>query len=87
MILASLSILSKNRQVNALKINQILSDYSFLISARLGVNVQKKCTQNCRAIILLSLEGKELEIKKLLIELKKIKHLFIKLNVLERDNK
>lgn len=86
MILASLSILNKNRSENSLKINQILSDYSFLISARLGVNVQKKCTKNCKAIILLSLEGKEKEIKNLVSELKKIKQLFVKLNKLDESN-
>jgi metal-responsive CopG/Arc/MetJ family transcriptional regulator len=87
MILASISILSKNRQQNSIKINQILTDYSSLISARLGVNVQKKCTKNCRAIILLSLEGKKFEIKKLVSDLKKIKQLSLKLSILEKDGK
>ncbi len=85
MILASLSILTKNRQENSIKINQILTDYSFLISARLGVNVQKKCTSKCRAIILLALEGKKLEINKLKSELKKIKGLKLELNILETN--
>lgn len=86
MIIASISIISKNRQENSKEINEVLTNYSYLISARLGVNVQKKCTKNCKAVILLALEGKEHDIKKLIVSLRKIKDLSLKLNILEKIN-
>lgn len=86
MIIASISIISKNRQKNSAEINKVLTDFSYLISARLGVNVQKKCTKNCKAIILLALEGKKTEIKKLVLNLRKIKEISLKLNILDEAN-
>ncbi len=82
-ILASISLLSLNRQFNSTELNKVLSEYSSLISARLGVNVQKNCTQQCPGLILLAIEGdKELTVK-LTEDLKKIPELVVSLNILQ----
>jgi metal-responsive CopG/Arc/MetJ family transcriptional regulator len=83
-ILGSISILSSNRHKNSLMLNQVLSDYSQVISARLGVNVQKKCTKNCLGLILLAVDGDDLKIKNLVKDLKKIKDLRLSLNILKK---
>lgn len=74
-IIATVSILSKDRQINSLKINKILSDYSYIISSRMGLNVQKKCTSNCLGLIILAVEGKKTDLNKLVNSLKKVKDL------------
>ncbi len=84
MILASFSILSLNRQKNSNEINQILSNYSSLINSRLGVNVQKKCTSNCIAVIMILVEGKKDKIEKFKNELEKIDDIKISINYLHK---
>ncbi len=64
-ILASISILVKDRKNNSASINQILTENGNLIMARLGVNLQRKCTENCQAMIVVAVEGKKEDIKKL----------------------
>ncbi len=79
--LASLSILSLDRRVNALKINKVLSKHFSIINARLGVNVQKNCTDNCQALITLVLLATKTEIKALENDLKLITDLKIKISI------
>ena len=66
--LATVNILVKNRQKNSLEINKVLAENGHLIIARLGVNLQKNCIDNCPAIVVVVVEGKIEKIE----ELKKI---------------
>lgn len=70
-ILASISILVKDRKNNSAPVNKILTENGNLIIARLGVNLQRKCIENCRAMIVVVIEGKEEEIKQLEKKLQK----------------
>jgi metal-responsive CopG/Arc/MetJ family transcriptional regulator len=63
--IATISILIDDRQKKSLDVQKVLSAYSHLIIARLGINVQRKCLSNCPGLIILSLEGDKNEIKKL----------------------
>ncbi len=84
MQIASFSIISSNRQKNSNEINQILNKNSNLINSRLGYNLQKKCTRNCLAIIMLIVEGKKDQIEKLKKSLKEIDDLKININYLHK---
>ncbi len=79
--LASLSILNHDREKNASKINQVLSKYSFIITTRLGVNVQRNCTDKCQTLINLVILATKPEIKNLEHDLKKIDNVSIKSNI------
>ena len=63
--LATISILLKDRQSQAFDLQQILTDNGHMIMARMGVNVQPKCVENCTGMILLAVDGSLSEIKKL----------------------
>ncbi len=64
-VLASISILVKDRKNNSASINKILTENGSLIMARLGVNLQRKCVENCQAMIVVAVEGKKEEVKEL----------------------
>jgi metal-responsive CopG/Arc/MetJ family transcriptional regulator len=70
--LASITIFTSNRQSSSVEINTILSEYSHLIMSRMGVNVQRSCTENCPGMIVLAVQGDSDKIKELLLKLKKI---------------
>ncbi len=63
--LATITILVKDRQNSAEKINQILTENGHLILARLGVNVQRHCIENCTAIITVAMEATNKEIREI----------------------
>ncbi|MFA5643982.1 MAG: hypothetical protein WC928_00430 [Patescibacteria group bacterium] len=77
--LASITILTTNRQKVSSEINNLLTQNGSLIMARMGVNVQKNCSENCPGMILLSLKGEEEKIKGLFTELEKISETSVKI--------
>jgi metal-responsive CopG/Arc/MetJ family transcriptional regulator len=70
--LVSISILSTNRQETSARLNQVLTDNGHLIMSRLGVNVQKNCTEHCPGMIVLVLKDESEKIKKFSEELEAI---------------
>lgn len=55
--LATVSILLRKREKNAQALNEILTKHSQVIMARLGVNVEPKCIEDCYGIIALCVQG------------------------------
>ena len=70
--LATVSVLVNNRELNSIKVNQVLTDYSYLIMARLGVNPQRNCLADCLGVIILAVEGTAKEINDLTKKLGKL---------------
>jgi putative iron-only hydrogenase system regulator len=64
-ILGTISILIKDRHNKSLGVNELLNKEGRLIRARLGVNIEPKCTADCLAVISLVAEGTEEEINSL----------------------
>lgn len=69
MILGTISILIKDRHKKSVGVNEILTKEGGLIRARLGVNIEPKCSSDCLAVISLVVEGAETEINGLLEKL------------------
>ena len=57
MHLATITILVKDRQKHSADVNRILTENGHLIMARLGVNVQRHCIENCTAMIVVAVEA------------------------------
>lgn len=76
--LACLSILNLDRKSNASKINNVLSKHSFIITTRLGVNVQRNCTDKCQTLITLIILATKEEIKDLEKDLQAIANIRVK---------
>jgi len=55
--LATITILVKDRQMNAKEVQQILTDNGHMIMARLGVNPQRACIKNCTGLITIVVDG------------------------------
>lgn len=70
--LGTVTIIVKDRHSQAPDINQILTNHGHIILARLGVNVQHGCIENCTAMITVAVEGSLKEIKQLARELDQI---------------
>ena len=70
--LATISILSKDRQANALEVQKILTENGRLVMARLGVNPQRSCISNCTGLIVVAVEGTKKEINALTKKLDKL---------------
>jgi ACT domain-containing protein len=78
--LASITILSTNRQGNASRLSEVLSKYGQSIMSRMGVNVEMSCTDHCTGLILLALKGKEEDFESLLKDLNEIEDLKAKIS-------
>ena len=63
--LATITILIEDRQTNAGKMQQILTDHGHLIMARMGVNVQPACIAHCTGLISVAVKGTAKEINDL----------------------
>ena len=63
--LGTITILVKDRQMHAQDVNQMLGDNGHIIMARLGVNVQRSCVENCTGLITVAVEGTAREINEL----------------------
>lgn len=83
--LASISILTTNRQKVSNQINSLLTENGHLIMSRMGVNVQKSCTEHCPGMILLAIKGKEDEIKELFSRLSEILETSVKISFFEES--
>lgn len=70
--LASITILIKDRQSHAKDVQQILTDSGHLIIARLGVNVQRACVENCTGLITIAVEATKKEISEITKKLNKL---------------
>jgi metal-responsive CopG/Arc/MetJ family transcriptional regulator len=82
--LAVISILVEDRQTNAGKMNQILTDAGHLIMSRLGVNVQPACLESCTGLLALAVKGTAVEIKELTKKLDELYGLVAKVNILTK---
>jgi len=63
--LATITILVKDRQMHAKNVNKMLTENGHLIIARLGVNAQRSCVENCTGMIIVAVEGTAKEINNL----------------------
>ena len=70
--LGTISILVKDRHSQAPDINQLLTDHGNIILARLGLNVQPRCIDHCKAMITVVVEGSSKEISELTKKLDEI---------------
>lgn len=70
--LASITILVKDRQKHSNEIQQILTDQGHIIIARLGVNAQRACVENCTGLITVAVEATKKEINDLTKKLNKL---------------
>jgi len=68
-ILATISILVKDRHNKSDSVNRLLTEQGHLIKARLGVNLEPKCSSDCLAVISLVAEGTKDEIDSLVEKL------------------
>lgn len=84
-VLATISILASDRQAVSSELNKVLTDAGHLIMSRLGVNVQRNCTEHCLGLIILAVEGDGPKIADLEQKLKAIPHLTIKLAVMKEQ--
>lgn len=82
--LATITILVKNRQANAEKLNKLLSLNGHIIMNRLGVNVEPMCISNCFGLIVLVVKADLKQVKKFETELKKLKGLTIKTSIITK---
>ena len=82
--LATISILLKDRQSQAADLQQILTDGGHLIMARMGVNVQPKCVENCTGMIILAVDGSLREIKALVKKIDQIYGIVAEYSVLTK---
>ncbi|MEM1988306.1 MAG: hypothetical protein QXS41_00480 [Candidatus Woesearchaeota archaeon] len=78
-----IGLVLKNRKENAIKLQEILSKYGEIIKTRLGIHETKE--EKDHGLIILHIEGKEKEIKKLIEELNSLKEINAKLLTLEID--
>jgi metal-responsive CopG/Arc/MetJ family transcriptional regulator len=60
--IATLTIMVQDRHNNVAKVNKILTDFGYLIIARLGVSLERHCLKNCTGLICLVLEGTKKEL-------------------------
>ncbi len=63
--LATITILVKDRQTHSADVNKMLSEFGHHVIARLGVNVQRTCVENCTGMITVAVEATNKEIKEL----------------------
>ena len=83
--LASITILTKNRQQNSPELNKILTEGGHLIMSRMGVNVQKTCTEHCPGMIILALKAKSEDIIGLFEKINRIDEVSAEMSMFE-DN-
>ena len=70
--LGTITILVKDRQMHAKDVQQMLTDNGHLIMARLGVNVQPACIENCTGLICVAVKGTAKEINDLTKKIDKL---------------
>jgi len=80
--LATITILVKDRQMHAKDVQQILTDHGHIVMARLGVNVQRSCVENCTGLITVAVEGTADEINDLTKKLDELYGIVAKTNIM-----
>lgn len=70
--LATITVLTKDRHGNATEIQNILTEHSNLIMARMGVNPQRACVKGCTGLISIMAEGTAKEVNALTKKLDKL---------------
>ena len=80
--LATISILIKDRQTYAKEVQQILTDNGHIVMARLGVNAQRSCVENCTGLVAVVLEGTTKEINDLAKKLDKLYGIVAKISIM-----
>lgn len=70
--LATISVIVNGREKLANTVQKVLTEYSHIVAARMGVNIQPKCIKDCTGVIVLISKGEAKEIKKLTEKLNKI---------------
>jgi len=83
--LASITILTLNRQQVSRELNDYLTNNGHLIMSRLGVNIQKNCLESCPGMIILAIKSKKEEIDNFIVGLEKIEGLKIKICVFDNE--
>lgn len=83
--LASISILTTNRQKASNQINSLLTENGHLIMSRMGANVQKNCTDHCPGMILLAIKGDEGKINDLFSRLSEVEETVVKISFFEEN--
>ena len=63
--LGTITILIKDRHANSPDVNRVLSEQGSLVMARLGVNVQPLCVNNCYGLITVTVQGTVKQINEL----------------------
>ncbi len=82
--LATITILVKDRQTHAKNVNEMLTENSHLIMARLGVNAQRSCVENCTGLIAVAVEGTAREINDLTKKLDELYGIVAKFNIMTK---
>ncbi len=82
--LATITILVSDRQNNSQQVNELLAQNGHLVMARLGVNVQRKCFENCLALMTIAVDGTENEIKELTTKLNNFSGVKAKNNIMTK---
>ncbi len=72
-VFGSITIMVSDRQTNVAALNSLLTSAGHLIHARLGVNVEKRCTAQCSGMIILAVEAEKKEVDALIRDIKKVK--------------
>ncbi len=81
--IATVSILVKEREAHAGKVNEILSRHGDRIIARLGVNLDRACVRTYSGLIEIVIEGTSEEIKSLSDELDTLYGIVAKTSILD----
>ena len=82
--LGSITILLQEREKNSQKLNTVLTKNSHFIMARLGINVQPKCTHDCTGMIILAIQGTKKEINDLAKKISLIKSAHAKVSLITK---
>lgn len=80
--LATLSILVEDRHRNIEPVNKLLTQYGYLVIARLGVSVERRCLKGCRGLITVVVEGTKKEIQTFAKELNNLKQTKVKTSLI-----
>lgn len=84
-VLATISILTTDRQAVSTELNRLLTEDGHLIISRLGVNVQRNCFEHCTGLIVLAVEGDSEKVAELEQKLKNLMHTNVKLHVMKQQ--
>ncbi len=63
--LGVIAILLKAREKSSFEINKILTEASNIIVARMGVNIEPRCSTECLGLICVSVKGDKVQIEEL----------------------